>query len=87
VSAPRECGANFFRSLVVTGPLVVLYETTENNFDGSSWPPDGNDLWSVVSRANGSTTWRRIMLSNRNFRSSLAPAIGSKQSAPRRGRS
>jgi hypothetical protein len=30
--------------------------------NGTPWPPDGNDLWSVVGRANGITKWRRIAL-------------------------
>jgi hypothetical protein len=40
--------------------LAIYYEATQDNSDGSPWPPDGADFWSVVTRANGSTTWRRI---------------------------
>jgi hypothetical protein len=65
--------------------LVVIHEITEDNLDGSPWPPDGNDLWSVVMRANDRTKWRRITLANRNFRSLLAPAGRSNRSAPPRG--
>jgi hypothetical protein len=43
-------------------PLNLIYQTTEDNLDGSPWPPDGNDYWAVVKRANGQTKWRRIFL-------------------------
>ena len=45
------------------GPITVVYQTTEDNLDGSPWPPDGNDHWCVVCRANGRTKWRLIHLS------------------------
>jgi hypothetical protein len=41
--------------------LSIIYETTADNFDGSPWPPEGSDLWCVVSRAGGFTRWRRII--------------------------
>jgi len=65
--------------------LVVFYETTQDNGDGSPWPPDGKDLWSIVSRANGSTRWRRITLAQQQiFQPSLAPTTWKQISAPRR---
>ena len=36
-----------------TPQLAIAHATTQDNVDGAPWPPDGNDLWSVVSRANG----------------------------------
>jgi hypothetical protein len=41
--------------MIASPVLVVFYETTQDNCNGSPWPPDGHDLWSVVARANGST--------------------------------
>ena len=52
--------------------LIVSYDTTQDNLDGSPWPPDGGDLWSVVKRANGSTTWRRVTLSATYFRTPVS---------------
>jgi hypothetical protein len=42
--------------------LTVVHASTEDNFNGTPWPPDGADFWSVVDRANGTTKWRRIAL-------------------------
>jgi hypothetical protein len=42
--------------------LTVAHAATEDNFNGTPWPPDGNDFWSVVERTNGTTKWRRIAL-------------------------
>jgi hypothetical protein len=42
--------------------LQVTYATTQDNFSGEPWPPDGNDYWAVVARARGFTKWRRITL-------------------------
>ena len=36
------------------------YSITEDNLDGSPWPPDGNDDWRMVYRACGLTVWRRL---------------------------
>ena len=44
-------------------PITLIYQTTEDNLDGSPWPPDGGDHWCIVSRANGQTKWRLIRLS------------------------
>ena len=44
-------------------PITLTYQTTEDNLDGSPWPPDGDDHWCVVDRANGRTRWRLIHLS------------------------
>jgi hypothetical protein len=41
--------------------LTIIHTITQDNFDGSPWPPDGSDLWCVVSRVNGHTTWRHII--------------------------
>ena len=42
--------------------LTVVHADTQDNLNGQPWPPDGNDHWSVVDRANGTTKWRRIAL-------------------------
>ena len=42
--------------------LIIIYDTTEDNCDGSPWPPDDDDNWAVVRRMNGRTKWRRIAL-------------------------
>lgn len=42
--------------------LTVIHLSTQDNFNGTPWPPDGGDLWSVVARANGVTRWRRVAL-------------------------
>jgi hypothetical protein len=56
--------------------IRIHYEITQDNFDGSPWPPDGADLWVVVRRGRvgvawdldspdtpaGFTKWRRIAL-------------------------
>ena len=42
--------------------LVIKYAVTENNFDGSPWPPDGADYWAVVSSVpeHALTIWRHV---------------------------
>lgn len=35
--------------------LTVVHADTQDNLNGQPWPPDGNDLWSVVDRTNGVT--------------------------------
>jgi len=42
--------------------FIVTYTRTSDNFNGSAWPPDGDGFWSIVARANGVTTWRRVAL-------------------------
>jgi hypothetical protein len=42
--------------------LTVVHASTEDNFDGTPWPPDGDDFWSIVGHANGVTKWRRVAL-------------------------
>jgi hypothetical protein len=42
----------------------IEYQTTQDNLNGSPWPPDGDDYWCAVARTNGSTRWRRIALAN-----------------------
>jgi hypothetical protein len=44
--------------------LFIIYETTDDNLDGSPWPPDGDGAWAVVKRDRDRavTTWRRIAL-------------------------
>jgi hypothetical protein len=44
-----------------TPALTIAYTITQDNFDGSPWPPDGSDLWCVISRAGGFTKWRHII--------------------------
>jgi hypothetical protein len=44
-------------------PVTLIYRTTEDNLDGSPWPPDGGDHWCIVSRANSQTKWWLIRLS------------------------
>jgi hypothetical protein len=47
----------------MTAPqLTVVHASTEDLPNGAPWPPDGNDHWSVVDRADGTTKWRRIAL-------------------------
>jgi hypothetical protein len=53
----------------MTSPaLVVLYEITQDNLDGSPWPPCGRDHWSIVKRERGHTTWRRFAFTNQTTR-------------------
>ena len=52
-------------------PITLIYQTTEDNLDGSPWPPDGNDHWCIVDRANGRTKWRRIFLKKSPAKTSL----------------
>jgi hypothetical protein len=42
--------------------LTITYATTQDNFDGQPWPPDGADFWAIVARGGGLTRWRRIFL-------------------------
>ena len=44
--------------------LTISYATTDDLPSGQPWMPDGRDFWSVVSRANGTTKWRRLSLKN-----------------------
>ncbi len=57
---------------VPDSPLIIIYAVTQDNFDGSPWPPDGNDFWSVVRRTNNFTTWRHVTL-DLNSKTSPAP--------------
>jgi hypothetical protein len=44
------------------GPLLIIYEVTEDCANSAPWPPDGSDFWSIVERVGGFTKWRRIAL-------------------------
>jgi hypothetical protein len=52
-----------FKDARKCAPITLIYQTTEDNLDGSPWPPDGNDHWCIVNRANGQTKWRLIRIS------------------------
>jgi hypothetical protein len=41
--------------------FTIIHTITQDNFDGSPWPPDSADCWTVVSRAGGFTRWRNII--------------------------
>jgi hypothetical protein len=40
--------------------MIITYATTDDNFNGSPWMPDGDAFWSIVTRDRGHTIWRRI---------------------------
>ena len=44
--------------------LLIVYETTDDCFNGDAWMPDGpaSDFWAVVTRASGHTRWRRVTI-------------------------
>jgi hypothetical protein len=44
------------------GEIRFSYAVTVDNFNGEPWPPDGDDLWSIVGRVDGFTKWRRLIL-------------------------
>jgi hypothetical protein len=52
--------------------LTITYATTQDNFDGQPWPPDGADYWAIVARGGGFTRWRRIFLEKTPERSGAA---------------
>jgi hypothetical protein len=45
--------------------LLIVRDVTDDLPSGEPWPPDGRDLWSIVSRANGLTTWRRLVVAKK----------------------
>jgi hypothetical protein len=47
--------------------LLVVRDITDDLPSGEPWPPDGRDLWSIVSRANDLTTWRRLVLAKKTI--------------------
>jgi hypothetical protein len=47
--------------------VTIIHEITDDLPSGEPWPPDGRDLWSIVSRANGLTTWRRLVLAKKTI--------------------
>jgi hypothetical protein len=47
----------------------VTHETTQDFPDGRPWLPCGLDLWRVVDRADGRTTWRLVTAANTAARS------------------
>jgi hypothetical protein len=40
--------------------MIIEYATTDDNFNGSPWMPDGADYCAIVGRDRGHTKWRRI---------------------------
>lgn len=46
--------------------LAIEYQVTEDLPNGTLWPPDGADFWSVVVRCSGFTRWRQIYLTKQS---------------------
>jgi prophage regulatory protein len=53
--------------------LLIVYETTQDNFSGEPWVPDGEALWGIAHRERGTTTWRRFALVKQSSAMTLTP--------------
>jgi hypothetical protein len=56
--------------------FAVEHVTTDDLPSGAPWPPGDNDLWCIVRRSSGCTTWRRVIVQATETEQPAAVTLG-----------